>query len=131
MDSLMSKSTRGDIKPTLRNLPKGMKGLDVTYEQAMKQIDGQEEGFRELTKKVLSWVICAKRPLTTTELQYALAVRVGMMELDGDFVPEVEVLLSVCARLVVVDGKSKVIRLVHYTAQEYFERTQIDWFPTA
>jgi hypothetical protein len=25
----------------------------------------------------------------------------------------------------------KVIRLVHYTTQEYFERTQQDWFPNA
>src|SRR5256885_10560565 len=102
MDSLMSKSTRGDIKLVLWNLPKGMKGLDVTYEQAMKRIDGQEEGFRELARRVLSWLIHAKRPLTATELQYALAVRVGMKELDKDFVPEVEVLLSICAGLVTV-----------------------------
>jgi len=55
MDALMSKSTRGGIKLALRNLPDGMKGLDVIYDQAMKRIDGQEEGFRELAKLVLSW----------------------------------------------------------------------------
>src|SRR5947207_5778174 len=66
MDSLMSKPTAGDIKLALRNLPEGMRGLDMTYEQAIKRIDGQEEGFRELAKHVLSWLIYAKRPLTTT-----------------------------------------------------------------
>jgi hypothetical protein len=29
----------------LRNLPKGIKGLDVAYEQVIERIDGQEEGF--------------------------------------------------------------------------------------
>ncbi|KAI9777778.1 MAG: hypothetical protein M1839_008573 [Geoglossum umbratile] len=130
VDSLMSKPTAGDIKLALRNLPKGMEGLDVTYEQAMKRINSQEEGFRELAKHVLSWLIHAKRQLTATELQYALAVRIGMKELDKDFIPEVGVLLSICAGLVTV-GENSIIRLVHYTAQEYFERTWTSWFPNA
>jgi ankyrin repeat protein len=40
-------------------------------------------------------------------------------------------MVSVCAGLVTVDKKSDVIRLVHYTTQEYFERTQNHWFPSA
>ena len=36
---------------------------------------------------------------------------------------------SVCAGLVTVDEESKIIRLVHYTTQEYFERTWESWFP--
>jgi hypothetical protein len=54
MDSLMSLPTRGHIKKALQNLPKGIKGLDETYEQIMKRIEGQEKGFRELAKQVLS-----------------------------------------------------------------------------
>jgi hypothetical protein len=130
MDSLMSKPTRGDIKLALRNLPKGTEGLDITYKQAMDRIDGQEEDVRELAKQVLSWLIHAKRLLTATELQYALAVRVGMQELDKDFIPDVEVILSICAGLVTV-GKNNIIGLVHYTTQEYFERTWETWFPDA
>jgi hypothetical protein len=37
----------------------------------------------------------------------------------------------VCARLVTVNVKSDVIRLVYYTTQEFFERTQGHWFPNA
>jgi hypothetical protein len=33
-------------------------------------------------------------------------------------------LVSVCAGLVAVDRESDVIRLVHYTTQEYLERTR-------
>ena len=40
-------------------------------------------------------------------------------------------MVSVCARLVAVDRESNIIRLVHYTTQEYFKRTQKDWFPDA
>ena len=129
MDSLLSKSTPGAIRLALQNLPRGIKGLDTMYEQAMKRIDGQEEDFRELAKQVLSWVTHAKRPLTTVELQHALAVRDGAVELDEDFVPEVEDLVSVCAGLIIVDEQSDIIRWVHYTTQEYFERTWTLWVP--
>jgi Ankyrin repeats (3 copies)/Ankyrin repeats (many copies) len=130
MDSLMSKPTAGDIKLALQNLPKGMEGLDVTYEQTMKRINSQEEGFQEIAKQVLSWLIHTKRQLTAIELQHVLAVRISMKELDKDFIPEVGVLLSICAGLVTV-GENSIIRLVHYTMQEYFERTWTSWFPNA
>jgi hypothetical protein len=40
----------------------------------MDRIQGQIVNSRELAKQVLSWITCAKRPLTTFELRYALAV---------------------------------------------------------
>jgi hypothetical protein len=45
--------------------------------------------------------------------------------------PEIEDMVFVCAGLVTVDEVSDIIRLVHYTIQEYFERTQMIWFPDA
>ncbi|KAK7398285.1 hypothetical protein QQX98_012343 [Neonectria punicea] len=37
-------------------------------------------------------------------------------------------MVSVCAGLVTVDNESGVIRLVHYTTQEYLKRTRERWF---
>jgi hypothetical protein len=39
-------------------------------------------------------------------------------------------MVSVCAGsgLVTIDEESGIVRLVHYTTQEYFERTQSTWF---
>jgi len=71
------------------------------------------------------------RPLTTLELRHALAVEVSQAELDKENLPEIKDMISVCVGLVTIDGESNVIRLVHYAAQEYFERTQKDWFPNA
>jgi hypothetical protein len=105
--------------------------LAQAYKDAMERIDGQKPGFRLLAKKVLSWITFAKRSLTTSELQHALAVKPGDSELDKENLRYIEDMVSVCAGLVTVDEESKIIRLVHYTTQEYFERTQRDWFPDA
>ena len=97
----------------------------------MERIDGQKPSFRQIAKKVLSWITCAQRPLTTSELQHALAVVLGDSKLDEDNLERTERIVSVCAGLVTIDEGSGIIRLVHYTTQEYFERTQKHWFPNA
>lgn len=71
------------------------------------------------------------RQLSTLELQTALAVEKDSSEIDKDNIPEIEDIVSACAGLVTVDEKSNIVRLVHYTMQEYFQRTQKDWFPDA
>ena len=97
----------------------------------MDRIEGQLKDQEVLAKQVLSWIACAKRPLSTTELQHALGVELGETELDPDNIPLVEDMVSVCAGLVTVDEESSIIRLVHYTTQEYFVRTWQRWFPDA
>lgn len=72
-----------------------------------------------------------KRPLTTAELQEALAVEIEEPALDKENLSEIDAMVSVCAGLVIVDEESDIVRLVHYTTQEYFERTQSRWFPDA
>ena len=119
------------LRTALKKLPAGSDAYDQAYRDAMDRIKGQISNSRELAYQTLSWITCAKRPLTTSELQHALAVEVGEHELDDENLPEIEDVVSVCAGLVSVDQESDIIRLVHYTTQEFFERTQIDWFPDA
>jgi ankyrin repeat protein len=97
----------------------------------MERIEGQISDMEELAKQVLCWITCARRPLYSTELCHALAVEVGEQELDHDNIPQVEDMISACAGLVTVDDQSHIIRLVHYTTQKYFKRTQQRWFPNA
>ncbi len=97
----------------------------------MERINSQVQDQEELAKQVLSWITCAKRPLATWELQHALAIEISESQLDEENLPEVEDIVSVCAGLVTIDAESGIIRLVHYTTQEYFERTQRQWFPNA
>src|SRR5437667_3878030 len=112
------------ILVALRTLSTGSEALDFIYQGDMERIQGQDLGIAELAKLVLSWITCAKRPLTTSELQHALAVEVGEPKLEEDNVPDIEDLVSGCAGLVGVDEESGIIRFVHYTTRQYFERTQ-------
>ena len=71
----------------------------------MERIEGQVVDQEELAKQVLSWITCAKRPLTSSELQHTLGVEVGESVLDEDNFPQVEDIVSVCSGLVTVDEK--------------------------
>lgn len=115
----------------MKSLPTGPKAYDYAYNEAMKRIAGYDSDSEKLAKQALSWISYAQRPLTASELQHALAVEEGDSELDEENLPRVEDMVSVCAGLVTVDDESGIIRLVHYTTQEYFERTQDRWFPNA
>ncbi|KAH7151404.1 ankyrin repeat-containing domain protein [Fusarium sp. MPI-SDFR-AT-0072] len=102
--------------------------LAHAYEQAMERINGQMPGMKTLAMRVLLWITCAKRQLTTSELQHALATKTGKSELDHGDLIHIRDMVSVCAGLVTVDEESGIIRLVHYTTQEYLKRTQERWF---
>ncbi|KAK2593679.1 hypothetical protein QQS21_008622 [Conoideocrella luteorostrata] len=103
--------------------------LDRAYEQTMERINGQMSGMKELAMKVLSWIACSERQLTTLELQHALATKPGKLDLDSGDLPHIEDMISFCAGMVTVDDKSDAIRLVHYTTQEYLVQTKEQWFP--
>ncbi|TPX07668.1 uncharacterized protein E0L32_010666 [Thyridium curvatum] len=135
LKSLGGKRSPKAVRTALANLPSGSgaKAYDFAYQDAMARIDGQLEDQTVLAKQVLAWITLAKRPLTPLELQNALAVEFGTSELDTENLPQIEDMISVCAGLVTIDEESRIIRLVHYTTQEYFERpgTQQRWFPDA
>ncbi|EHK17626.1 uncharacterized protein TRIVIDRAFT_160183 [Trichoderma virens Gv29-8] len=140
LKSLSDKITTRDIKDALKGFQKSISGpeekdqakiLADAYNQTMLRINGQQPGFKDLAHKVLSCIICAERQLTITELQHALAVEVNDTELDEDNLPAIQVMVSVCDGLVIVDDDSNIIRLVHYTTQQYFDQTRESWFPNA
>jgi hypothetical protein len=105
--------------------------LRHAYDQAMERINEQNPSHRELAKQVLSWITCTKRPLNTAELQHALTVEAGDLTLAEDDLLQIDDMVAICAGLVTVDEESNIIRLVHFTTQEYFEQTQALWFPSA
>lgn len=131
LDSLVGKTSPKAIRTALKMLPTGSDAYDYAYEDAIGRIEGQRKEQKALAKQVISWITCTKRPLTTFELQHALAVEVGVFEIDEDNFSPIELMVSVCAGLVTIDKGNGIIRLVHYTTQEYFERTQNHWFPDA
>lgn len=129
LDSLLDAKLPKDVKEILQNLPKGSEAYRYAYEGIMKRIEHQGPKSVKFAKSVLAWITYAKRPLIASELQHALAVEIGSSKFNEEDVPQFRDVVSVCAGLVTVDEDSNVIRLSHYTAQEYFEQTQKQWFP--
>ncbi|PHH84259.1 hypothetical protein CDD83_2236 [Cordyceps sp. RAO-2017] len=131
LDGLRGKVSPKAVRTALLKLPTGSDAYDLSYHDAMERIESQLTDQANLAKRVISWIAYSKRPLTTEELQHALAVEIGQHELDEDNIADIEDIVSACAGLVTVEQESSVIRLVHYTTQEYFERSGHKWFPEA
>lgn len=128
MDSIVSKHNPRAVRTALKDLPAG---LDDTYQKVLQRIDSQNGDDREMAYTVLSWLCYAHRPLTLPELQHALAVDTDCLDFDPQSVTEQDLLISICAGLVTIDPESGIVRLVHYTAQEFFERIREERFPNA
>ncbi|KAF5506983.1 hypothetical protein CGCA056_v013023 [Colletotrichum aenigma] len=108
LDSLQGKRSAKSIKEALRKFSSGHTAYDIAYEEAMERIEGQLEEQKTLAKDALSWILDWTK--TTSPIWK---------------------ILCVCAGLITIDEESEVIRLVHYTTQEFFERTAERWLPNA
>jgi hypothetical protein len=111
--------SENEILRAIMNLPKG---IEETYDQALDRIRDQNDGDKELAKRILFWISLAFRPLSAQELQYALSVVRGMKKLQQKDVIFESKLTSVCVGLVVIDEESHTARLVRaYPAIIYGE----------
>jgi hypothetical protein len=128
MDSVAMKSNRREIRKALGSLPLALHDI---YKEALQRIWSQGEEDAKLAMKLLTWTVCAKRPLTLLEVQHALSIETGDNDIDEDGITDEEILVSSCAGLVMVEPKSNVVRLVHHTAQEYFEQNSLSLLPGA
>jgi hypothetical protein len=101
------------------------------YKEVVNRIKCQSDEGSELAMKVLSFVFCARRQLMVDVFLHALAVEPDDTELDRSAFSEAEILLTVCAGLVVIDVESSTVRLVHYALRRYLEAFRQTILPTA
>lgn len=92
--------------------------LDGVYDDAICRLRSQTQEDVALAFMVLGWTVQSRSPLTITELQNALAVDLESDHFDEDAIIEADIILSVCAGLIVLNDTSSTINLVHFTAQE-------------
>ncbi|KAI4094173.1 MAG: hypothetical protein LQ344_002427 [Seirophora lacunosa] len=119
MDSLSSKTNVKAIKKAIANLPNTLNQL---YDEAFERIDGQNEDDRELAHRALRWVAYAYEPLSVRMLEEALAIDPQANDLDPQASPPITLVLNACAGLLITEEKTATVRLVHYTAQDYFDK---------
>ncbi|KAJ7851874.1 ankyrin repeat-containing domain protein [Mycena leptocephala] len=130
IDSLMTKQNVAAVKEALTNLSSN---LDGAYDAIVNRINQQSEDDRQLAFRTLLWVVHAKAPLRPSQLKEALAVEPGATTLDPDRQTDIDIILSLCAGLVVVEEAEDQVRLVHYTTQTYFDLAPVQTrlFPRA
>lgn len=128
---LSSEVTKKGLREALHTLPAS---LDYLYENILQKISSQMSEDAELANQVLMWLGFSYRPMSLRELQHALAVthiQPGETYLDEELLISTNVISGVCDGLVMVDEETDIIRMFHYSAQEYLERVSDQRFPGA
>lgn len=128
LNSLAGTRSVKSLRKTLESLPHGPEGYDQAYDDVMHRIDQRDYGTKHFAYQILSWIVGTRRPLSVLELRHALGIETGESDMDEDNLPDADDMLSACAGLVVVDEQSSIIRLVHHTTQEFFQRTWRKFF---
>ncbi|KAJ7577681.1 ankyrin repeat-containing domain protein, partial [Mycena floridula] len=110
LDSLASKNNRQALRQALATLPKD---IHRSYDETMARIMAQGEDDANLACQVFLWLTYSQKRLTVEELQCAVAISPGMTVMDPDAITDIDILMSVCTGLVIIED--------HWTGQPYFE----------
>lgn len=121
IDELCRQTNLKKLRESMKQLPSD---LETYFQNAFSRIEARTNNDRQLAKKALSYIFCAKRPLTLLELQHVLSVEFGDTRLDASKFDDPEVIEEVCTGLIRIDESSGSVGLVHNTLQEYLERHQ-------
>ena len=118
MGAVLEDETIYQRRKTLGRMTSGV-GLEDAYSATLSRIQGQGGNKRKLGMEALMWISHSERPLKVPELCHALAVEPGTTELNLNNVASIRTLLSCTLGLVTVDEQASIVRLVHFTLQEY------------
>jgi WD40 repeat protein len=106
-----------EIEAALENVPNE---LDEIYSQNLEAMSSDLQSGKpippksRLAKTILTWTICATRPLSVEELRSAIKI-----ELESDVIRDLGAsIASLCGNLVYVD-KQGLVQIVHQTARAF------------
>ena len=121
MTLLSGQVSRNKIRQALEKLPDK---LNDTYDTIMDRIGQQDEDRKMIATTAFTWITYARRRLTVEQLLHAIVVNLDpeIKSIETDDLIDVDVLLSSCLGLVVLNKEDGIVRLVHYTTQDYLEK---------
>jgi len=121
MTLLSGQVSRNKIRQALEKLPDK---LNDAYDTIMDRIGKQDEQRKVIATTVLMWITYAKERLNVEQLLHAILMNLEpeIEDIDADDLIDVELLLSSCLGLVVLNEEDGIVRLVHYTTQDYLEK---------
>ena len=116
--AILGEVTVSERKRKLNEMTKGNHLGDV-YGTTLERIKAQKGSKSRLGMDALMWVSNSERPLEASELCHALGVKIGSTDLDLENVPTVRTLIGCSLGLITIEASSSLVRLVHFTLQEY------------
>lgn len=121
MDALRQKAkyNKKALRKAVDQLPEK---LDATYDNTFERIHSQEDDDAQLAIQVIAWIYHSFEDLKVRQLQQAIACQNGEDVYDDDSLIDGELLLSVCAGLVLINPETKAVRFMHTTVAEYLDR---------
>lgn len=129
VQNILGQTTRGQVIDALQALPTGLaENIGYTVERIQSQ-HPQSRTQATLAMNVLLWLSHAKRPLKVTELQHAVAIKPEEMRMEDLIDPDFFV--HCCFGLTVIDKETLIIRLVHFSVNEYLQEHRSKFFPNA
>ena len=128
LDSLRLQTSLANLKRALRTLSTE---IHHVYGDILNRIQDQRKSDVTLAMQALAWVVLVNRPLEIPELLQALAVKESDDELYPEEQPNFSIILRVTAGLLSAEAERGPVRLVHRTAQEYFNQRWSEYFPSA
>ncbi|KAK8151214.1 hypothetical protein BKA80DRAFT_314539 [Phyllosticta citrichinensis] len=132
LEVLATLESCGEVPDALEKLPSNP---DSIYTSAVQRISDSKRGW---AMAILGWIVHACRPLELEELRHALLIggkfdqpmQSGDANSDHSYMISRGGILSFCCGLVEIeDSYKETVKLIHFTAQEFFEKSTSDYFP--
>jgi ankyrin repeat protein len=127
IDVLATCLTIKELKSALGNIPSG---LHFAYDITIRRILDQGPSRSRRAFELMKWVLHAKRPLHSTEMEHVVSIEHESEDIDRDDIAPATTLASLCAGLVVIDEYGD-FRFMHQTVSEYLTKHHSEKFRDA
>ena len=126
IQTILDQVSKSGIRSVLRSLSSD---LYEVFGSFIERIKSQPSSRQQVAFAALTWLAYAKRTLSIDELRHALATRLSDTELDQDNMISPRIVVESCLGLLVIEQENSVIRLVHFSFQEYLQTHRDNLFP--
>lgn len=112
------------IKARFKTLPK------TPIEAYRGIIDRMTPGEQDLARRILGWILLARRVLKMSELREALALQVDGPSLDKDDMPDEELVVRTCGGLLDHHRDDDLVTFSHETVRPFLEEHELEFLPS-
>ncbi|KAF7503094.1 hypothetical protein GJ744_004341 [Endocarpon pusillum] len=125
MNELESYFSDADVENAPTHLPTGDGALAKLYQKALDRVESQPPRIKDYIHSILSWLSCAYRLLSISEIQHALAIHENDKDINkSSVVKDIPAVISYSAGLIKIHENDKLV-LVHLTAREFLRDSEV------